>query len=233
MLLQRAETPREAGDRSFGSGVEGSGEQGQLGGDGSDKQDDAVTLALEDVEGKLGATDGMGDVYFEGGVCRGGGGLVGAGVPKRRPVLGACLLGRYTSLHIIHIEEDLIQEKRKGRQRTGSKMPAPGHTRSKPPNSLEARANAALSCCQSFTSVLWNTARACLLLPFSSRDDELCVISDSASGRRVRSATTTLQLQARRSLVNSRQIPEPPPVTSAVLPETWRAILVALKCKQQ
>ena len=87
------------------------------------------------------------------------------------------------------------------------------------PNSFTASSNAACNSFQSITSVFLNTARA---LPPARA---LPVITASASGRRARSATRTLQLCERRSLVNSRQIPLPPPVTNAVLPETWRAIL--------
>lgn len=116
----------------------------------------------------------------------------------------------------------------------GSNTPAPGTTNSTLPNSLTTLSKAFSNCPQSVTSVFWNTARALLpppftplplLLPFVEVDGAEEFTSASASGRSWRSATRTLQLFARRSLLNARQMPEPPPVTRAVLPETWSAIL--------
>lgn len=103
---------------------------------------------------------------------------------------------------------------------TGSNTPAPGHTIFISPNSFTASSKAACNWFQSMTSVFLNTA---LAFPPATG---LPLITSSASGRRAKSATRTLHPCERSSFVNSRQIPLPPPVTSAVFPETRSAILV-------
>lgn len=121
-----------------------------------------------------------------------------------------------------------------GEMVTGSKMPAPGQTISAPPNSLLATSNRRSRCRQLVTSVCWNTALA------SDGEPRECLeTSSSASGRSFRSAKITLQRLCNRALANARLmpgksvsihlswesvLPEPAPVTMAVLPASERAI---------
>jgi hypothetical protein len=105
------------------------------------------------------------------------------------------------------------------RLHTGSKIPAPGQTISKSPNSSNTVSNAARNCFQSVTFVSLKTT-----LPVSG-SPSLEPMSSLASAVSFKSAITILQLCETRSFENARQIPEPPPVTSAVLLRTGDAIL--------
>ena len=103
---------------------------------------------------------------------------------------------------------------------------------SAPPKCSMATANIRSSCAQSVTSVCWNTAFA----PLEVRG--YFDTTASASGRRARSAKTTLQPLSRSLMAKQRLMPEPAPVTMAVLPVTFIAIVRAentvrmWKCKQ-
>lgn len=86
----------------------------------------------------------------------------------------------------------------------GSYTPAPGHRMSTSPNSSRATSNIFDNSGQDVTSVFTKTARAArALLPGS-----LCfVMSSSASGRRPRSAITTLQSRDSSSAAKERLMP--------------------------
>lgn len=90
---------------------------------------------------------------------------------------------------------------------------------SAPPNWLIATSNILSSCAQSVTSVFWKTAFAPVDVA------EYCETTASASGRRARSAKTTLQPFSRRSFAKQRLMPEPAPVTIAAFPSTFMAIV--------
>jgi len=97
-------------------------------------------------------------------------------------------------------------------------MPAPGHTMSTCPNSCIPTSNMRSSCGQSVTSVLRKTARgfpcSFVLYPLTS-----C----SASGRSERSAIRTEQPWLRSKAAKEKLIPDPAPVTMALLPLTLNA----------
>jgi hypothetical protein len=93
---------------------------------------------------------------------------------------------------------------------------------SAPPKCAIATSNILSSCSQSVTSVLWKTA-------FAPGDVEgYCETRASASGRRARSAITTLQPFERRIFAKEKLMPEPAPVMIAVLPSTFMAIVLVV-----
>lgn len=85
--------------------------------------------------------------------------------------------------------------------KAGSKMPAPGQTRSMPPNSALATSNVFANWPQSVTSVFTNTA---LGPPPLALFDSMAF---SASGVSLRSAITTLHPFVRSNAANSRLMP--------------------------
>jgi hypothetical protein len=97
---------------------------------------------------------------------------------------------------------------------------------SAPPKWLIATSNILSSCAQSVTSVFWKTAIAPLEVA------EYCETTAFASGRRARSAKTTLHPFSRRSFAKQRLMPEPAPVTIAVLPSTFIAMMPC-RCQRE
>ena len=102
-------------------------------------------------------------------------------------------------------------------------MPAQGQTILTSPKCVVAAWNMDVREGQDETSVLWKSARA---VP-DCWGWEYWSTKARASGRRVRSARRTLQLWESRRRVKARPMPEPAPVTMAVLlAMDWAMVLI-------
>ena len=157
-------------------------------------------------DGELGGADGVGQVYVEEGEAGGGGAVAGGGCAGWVPEVGPRLfMAPVSTVLLAGFEALWLDVKWSGAERiglTGSYTPAPGQTISAPPNSLSATENISPSCCQSLTSVFWNTALA------GDRDAFWCPETSSwASGRSARSAKTTLHCLLRRTRAKERLRP--------------------------